>query len=230
VTNVIFYGDSWCYSYIKTKSGRKTQDRIEGLSIPEMLGKECYAKRRVNNYEILNQINQYPCIVFQTDPLRDAFIPWNSFRKPIRRYFAEEFYTDQEFDLMDVAKDRLDLFYSKLSGKDVVLFSGASKVDVELAKKHNLQYIEKSATEILIDNYEDTPFFDYKYTIETDQYLRNNFLNYKSKKSILDEVGKKNLVWLENSDLFTRAHAKEKGNFIIAKYIAKSLELDYSQV
>tara|TARA_B100000427_G_scaffold26929_1_gene19912 strand:- start:3091 stop:3768 length:678 start_codon:yes stop_codon:yes gene_type:complete len=225
---LIFYGDSWCYSYVKSKiKGYHLRDIECGKSIPDLLGEgnSCYAKRRENNAEILRQIKEYPCVVFHTDPLRDTFIDWNSDLKPTHLQFEEEFDTEKEFDLMDVAKDRLDLFYSKLSGKDVILFSGASKVDVELAKRYNLKYIEKSATEILVGDFDDTPLFDYHYTLKNDKYLKKTFPNYKSKKSILDRVGNKNLIWKSNPELFSNRHVTEKGNRIISQYISENIVL-----
>ncbi len=220
---MIFYGDSWCYSYRKFR----LRDLEHGKSIPDLLGEgnRCYAKRRLNNAEILDQIKEYPCIVFQTDPLRDTFIDWNNKKKPTHLEFDEKFIPKGEFDLMDIAKDRLDLFYSKLSGKDVILFSGASKVDVELAKRYNLKYIEKSATEILVGDFDDTPLFDYHYTLKNDKYLKKTFPNYKSKKSILDRVGNKNLIWKSNPELFSNRHVTEKGNRIISQYISENIVL-----
>tara|TARA_B100001996_G_scaffold282386_1_gene222757 strand:- start:475 stop:1137 length:663 start_codon:yes stop_codon:yes gene_type:complete len=220
---LIFYGDSWCYSYRKFR----LRDLEHGKSIPDLLGEgnRCYAKRRLNNAEILDQIKEYPCIVFQTDPLRDTFIDWNNKKKPTHLEFDEKFIPKGEFDLMDIAKDRLDLFYSKLSGKDVILFSGASKVDVELAKRYNLKYIEKSATEILVGDFDDTPLFDYHYTLKNDKYLKKTFPNYKSKKSILDRVGNKNLIWKSNPELFSNRHVTEKGNRIISQYISENIVL-----
>lgn len=225
---MIFYGDSWCYSYVKSKlKGYHLRDIESGKSIPDLLGEgnRCYAKRRLNNAEILDQIKEYPCIVFQTDPLRDTFIDWNNKKKPTHLEFDEKFIPKGEFDLMDIAKDRLDLFYSKLSGKDVVLFSGASKVDVELAIRYNLKYIEKSATEILVGDFDDTPLFDYHYTLKNDKYLKETFPTYKSKKSILDRVGNKNLIWKSNSELFSNRHVTEKGNRIISQYISENIML-----
>ena len=233
---MILYGDSWCFSFIKGEKASKkrswcgddtekrTCDVLYGMSLAELMGCRCDGKRRVNNAEILQQIKEYPCIVIQSDPLRDTFIDWNSEKKPNRLIFDEEYIPNGEFDLMDVCKDRLDLFYSKLSGTDVMLFSGASKVDVELATKYNLKYFEKSATEILVGEFDDTPLFDYHYTIFNDQYLKKTFPNYKSKKSILDKVGKKNLIWKEHPDLFSHRHATEKGNKIISKYLNKHVD------
>ena len=236
---MILYGDSWCFSFIKGEKASKkrswcgddtekrTCDVLYGMSLAELMGCRCDGKRRVNNAEILQQIKEYPCIVIQSDPLRDTFIDWNSEKKPNRLIFDEEYIPNGEFDLMDVCKNRLDLFYSKLSGTDVMLFSGASKVDVELATKYNFKYFEKSATEILVGEFDDTPLFDYHYTIFNDQYLKKTYPNYKSKKSILDKVGNKNLIWKEHPDLFSHRHATEKGNQIISKYLNKNVEKEF---
>ena len=236
---MILYGDSWCFSFIKGEKASKkrswcgddtekrTCDVLYGMSLAELMGCRCDGKRRVYNAEILHQIKEYPCIVIQSDPLRDTFIDWNSEKKPNRLIFDEEYIPNGEFDLMDVCKNRLDLFYSKLSGTDVMLFSGASKVDVELATKYNLKYFEKSATEILVGEFDDTPLFDYHYTIFNDQYLKKTYPNYKSKKSILDKVGNKNLIWKEHPDLFSHRHATEKGNQIISKYLNKNVEKEF---
>ena len=228
---MIFYGDSWCFSYKKFKSKHfvehfknSTTDLIHGRSLPDLLNCPCDGKRRVNNAEILHQIKKYPCIVIQTDPIRDVFIDWNSQRKPNRLNFIEEFIPDGNFDLLDVCKNRLDLFYSKLAGHDVILFSGASKVDVELAKKYNIKYIEKSATEIIVGKFDDTPLFDYHYTIRNDEYLKKTYPNYKSKRSILDKVGEKNWIWKDHPNFFSNRHATEQGNLIVSKYINKHVD------
>lgn len=239
---MIIYGDSWCFSFEKgdqvskkflrwgddtDKFPKRTSDILCGMSLSELMGCRCGGKRRVNNAEILQQIKEYPCIILQSDPLRDTFIDWNSKKKPNRLTFDEEFIPDGEFDLMDVCKNRLDLFYSKLEGSDIILFSGTSKVDVELARKYNLKYIEQSATEIIVGKFDDTPLFDYHYTIFNDQYLKKTFPNYKSKKSILDKVGNKNLIWEEHPDLFSHRHATEKGNIIISKYLNKHVDKEF---
>jgi len=228
---MIFYGDSWCFSYKKFKSRHfvdhfknSTTDLEYGKSLPDLLGCPCNGKRRVNNAEILQQIKEYPCIILQTDPIRDTFIDWNSQKKPNRLTFDEEYIPDGEFDLMDVCKNRLDLFYSKLEGSNIILFSGASKVDVESATKYNLRYIEKSATEIIVGKFDDTPLFDFHYTLRNDEYLKKTYPNYRSKQSILDKVGNKNLIWKEHPDLFSHRHATEKGNIIISKYINKHVD------
>lgn len=228
---MIFYGDSWCFSFKKDDTNKviygfpkRTSDIPCGMSLAELMGCRCDGKRRVNNREILEQIKEYPCIVVQTDPIRDTFIEFNKKRKPNCLDFDEKYNPEGEFDLMDVCKDRLDLFYSKLSGTDVILFSGASKVDVELATKYNLKYFEKSATEILVGVFDDTPLFDYHYTLFNDQYLKKTFPNYRSKGSILDKVGNKNLIWKDNPKLFSHRHATEEGNRRISKYLNKNVD------
>ena len=228
---MIFYGDSWCFSYKKFKSKhfyralhKRSIDHVHGKSLPELLGCRCGGKRRANNAEILLQIKEYPCIVIQTDPIRDVFIDWDNQNKPDRLNFDEEYIPDGDFNLMDVCKNRLDLFYSKLAGHDVILFSGASRVDVELAKKYNIKYIEKSATEIIVGQFDDTPLFDYHYTLRNDEYLKKTYPNYKSERSILDKVGEKNWIWKDNPKLFSHRHATEDGNLIISKYINKHVD------
>ena len=229
---MILYGDSWCFSFkkdpIDTQASygfpKRSSDLLFGKSLAELIGCPCNGRRRVNNREIFEQIKEYPCIVLQTDPIRDTFIEFNKKRKPNCLDFDEKYKPKGEFDLMDVCKDRLDLFYSKLSGTDVILFSGASKVDVELATKYNLKYFEKSATEILVGEFDDTPLFDYHYTLFNDQYLKKTFPNYRSKRSILDKVGNKNLIWREHPELFSHRHATEEGNRRISKYLNKNVD------
>lgn len=223
---MIFCGDSWLYSYTKSKiRGFTGRDIEHGRSIPEMYGGDniCHAKRRANNAEILKQVvdSDGACIVFQTDPLRDTFIDYNTKKKPTHLEFEEKFNPKGEFGLMDVVKDRLELFYSKLSNYDVFLMSGSSKVDVELAEKYNLKYIEGSVTEILIGEFEDTPLFDYHYTIKNHEYLSKTFPQYRSRdqKQIIETVGKKNLLWGEYPELFSNRHATEQGNEIFVTYL-----------
>ena len=195
------------------------------MSIPDLYGGDnvCYAKRRANNAEILKQVVDCdgPCIVFQTDPLRDTFIDYNTKKKPTHLEFEEKFIPKDKFGLMDIVKDRLDLFYSKLSKYDVFLMSGSSKVDEELAKKYNLKHIKGSVTEILIGEFEDTPLFDYHYTIKNHEYLSKTFPQYRSRdqKRIIDIVGKKNLIWKDYPELFSNRHATEKGNRIFVSYL-----------
>ena len=195
------------------------------MSIPDLYGGDnvCYAKRRANNAEILKQVADCdgPCIVFQSDPLRDTFIDYNTKKKPTHLEFEEKFIPKDEFGLMDIVKDRLDLFYSKLSKYDVFLMSGSSKVDEELAKKYNLKHIKGSVTEILIGEFEDTPLFDYHYTIKNHEYLSKTFPQYRSRdqKRIIDIVGKKNLIWKDYPELFSNRHATEKGNQIFVSYL-----------
>ena len=212
---MIWYGDSWVFSYEKDRH----YDKIKGKSIPELIGKpyECHAKRRVNTAEIFLQIKKFPCFVFQTDPLRDLFCDWSGIK---HRDFEEKFIPKDNFGLLDVAKDRLDLFYSKLSGLDVTLVSGASKVDVELAEKYNLDYIEPSVTEIITGTFDDTPFFDHHYTGKNHRYLMKNYPQYNPhQKTVLSKVEKKNLIWKDNPKLFANRHATEYGNSIFTNYI-----------
>ena len=77
----------------------------------------------------------------------DTFIDWNSKKKPNRLTFDEEFIPDGEFDLMDVCKNRLDLFYSKLEGSDIILFSGTSKVDVELSNSWDWRLVSPPSSD-----------------------------------------------------------------------------------
>tara|TARA_B100001093_G_scaffold392043_1_gene378530 strand:- start:250 stop:933 length:684 start_codon:yes stop_codon:yes gene_type:complete len=223
---LIFCGDSWLYSYTKSKiRGFTGRDIEHGRSIPELYGGDniCHAKRRANNAEILKQVADCngACIVFQSDPLRDTFIDYNTKKKPTHLEFEEEFIPSGDFGLMDIVRDRLNIFYKKLSAYDVLLVSGASKVDVELAEKHKLKYIGCSVTEILIGTFDDTPLFDYHYTIKNHEYLSKTFPQYRSQDQnvVIDTVGMKNLIWKDYPKLFANRHATQHGNQIFVKYL-----------
>ena len=220
------YGDSWCFSYIKVPGQNKDlifgKDLAECLSIITGKSFENFGKRRLNNREILDTVEDNS-IVVQTDQLRDEILEYRlpSNEKGPRYGFSKDV-PNERFGLIDIVKDRLDKFYSKLP-KNCVLFSGASKVDTELAEKHGLRYIDKSATEILIPGYTDSYFFDYHFTKENHDFLCQNKLykRFRQRKH-LDHVLRKNSLW-SNNDLFANRHATEKSNFIIAEYIACQL-------
>ena len=220
------YGDSWCFSYVEVPN--KNRDLIQGKNLAECLstvtGKsfENFGKRRLNNREILETVEDNSLVV-QSDPLRDEIL---MFRLPENdqrpRYGFSKDVPNEKFGLIDIVRDRLDRFYSKLP-KNCILFSGASKVDTELAEKYGLRYIDKTATEILIPGYEDSYFFDYHFTKENHDFLRKNKLykRVRSRKHV-NHVLRKNSLW-SNSDLFANRHATEKSNLIIAEYIACQL-------
>lgn len=223
---ITIYGDSWGFSFINKPNydgdicfGKNLSECLSEITGKVFVNK---ARRRQNNREICDSIENFPSLVLQTDPLRDELIGWADKNKPIRRYsFPEKFNPLSSFTINDFAKHRLELFYKRLEGKNIILFGGCSKIDFDLAKKYNLKCIDKTATEILMPEFEDCFFFEYNYTLRTHEELKKSkFYNSEVSYKYCRKVGEKNLLWKDNPDLFSTLHAREKSNFIIAEYLS----------
>lgn len=237
---IYIFGDSWGFSYVKGDSnldfvsGKCLSSHLADLGIKTI---NC-CKRRLNNYEIVLKIKSHSItendllIVIQSDPIRDEVIDFPRDKKSVdkRDAFSPFIPTTKTFSLDDIIDDRLEKFYLELSNYNVILHTGSSKIHENLANRYKLKYFTKTATEIIIPEFEDSFLFDYSYSYKSSKFLEikygKQYDSIKSKKNLVD-VANKMYVWRKYPEYFTNHHTTDLGTKIVAEYIKSQLFLHF---
>jgi len=252
-------GDSWGFSYADNPQALPSDKDSQifcGQSLADSLTAiyDCevtnLCERGLTNFQIAKKIELISPLlsegdiffVLQTDPLRSAIIPWR--RKSKTTVLQEGMYDlsiPTPMSIIDICDNFfLKDFYSKLSKLQnqfkiqIILHGGCSRLNYSLAESFNLSCTDKTSTEIIVNDFEDTYFFSERYFATNIHALRNykNFnSNYNLVASILKTLEKKHYVWQKNPELFTYNHTTEKGTRLVSEYISKFLDIDkYKQI
>lgn len=238
---VYVFGDSWGMSYLYTGSyGDKI---IPGNSIAELLENKFnvhglnFSERGLNNFQILKNVIDKSAffkpsdiiIILQTDLLRGMFSPWWKTNDILfyKSILEPDFFT-KKHTLVEIIEYIANLVYDRINKiaqfttSKIILAGGCTRLNHQLALKHNITFIDKSFTEIITPGFKDNYSFDEGYCARTlDDLSKLDF--YKSireyEMQYIEEIGQKHQVWRNDQVNYVFNHASPAGNKIVVDYI-----------
>jgi hypothetical protein len=249
---IYIFGDSWGYSFTirTTKDGTK-YDSYEGATLADVLSEKIsisvinQCDRGYSNFRVADKLKLFAddgkfnkddlVIVLQTDPLRSIFVPWDRWPDYLDNYPLELKTSTNMMELCD--RHLLPDYYNRLKniqdqcGIKILLHGGCSQLNHDLAKQIGLLYTEKTSTQAIAPESEDSYFFGIPYILQGHDVLKAKFENYNDDAvcmmSIYTAVKKKWAIWSQYSNIFTNAHYTIEGTELVAEYLADFLQQNH---